>query len=309
MTRMGFVLLTGLLIWTSCTKATLHYYGRDRGLVQIYPDRSVHALPALEYYFYSADVPETIRENSDGEGNFEGELPCTTYRTIATNTAAAVDGSVAFTTDSYESATVTALPTGQSYNQLSIVNSPLSIYSVVVEELIVTPDVRTYRPVPVLLTKQLEFVFVLSGGLETEVKTIAGVLPGVYASVYLSTGLPTPESTAQSPATAVRFDIAGQGDERKAEVSLFGLRHPEYGAVYTNSLELTLTMNDDSEETVSVDLTKELSDILSQNQGVLPQKTSVVIRLDRVSVDEAGDGITGSLLGWKVEEIGIITVY
>jgi hypothetical protein len=156
-----------------------------------------------------------------------------------------------------------------------------------------------------LLTKQLELVFVLSGGLETEVKTIAGVLPGVYSSVYLSTGLPTPETLIQSPNTAVRFDIAGQGDERKAEISLFGLRHPEYGAVYTNSLEFILDMDDESEEVV-IDLTKELSDILSQNQGVLPQKTSIIIRLERIPVGGIDGSIGGSISQWKVDGEEII---
>jgi hypothetical protein len=184
----------------------------------------------------------------------------------------------------------------------------LSIYSVVVEELIVRPDVRTYRPTPVLLTKQLELIFVLSGGLETEVKTIAGVLPGVYLSVYLATGLPTPETLIQSPNTAVRFDAVGEGNERRAQISLLGLRDPRYREVYTNNLEFALSMNDDSEEAVTVDLTNELSDILSLYQGVLPQETSVVIRLERIPVDGTEGGITGSLIGWKVEGVEIITV-
>jgi hypothetical protein len=160
----------------------------------------------------------------------------------------------------------------------------------------------------VLLTKQLELIFLLSGGLETEVKTITGLLSGIYSSVYLFTGLPTLEAVSKSPTTAVRFDIAGQGSERKAPIFLLGLCNPGYGTVYTNSLELTLAMNNGSGEAVSVDLTKNLSDILSQYQGVLPQKSSVVIRLEKTSVGGAGGGVMGSIAQWTVENGEIITV-
>jgi hypothetical protein len=319
---MGFVLSAGLLLlWTSCTKAHLYYYERE--LVRIYPDRTVHALPALEYHFYSG-TQEPIRANSDNQGNFEGELLFGTYRVIATNTAAATNGSVAFSTSSYESATVTAQPTEQMRSQLSTVNSQLSteqtrsqlstlnsqlstVYSVVVEELSVRHGMQPYRPTPVLLTKQLELVFTLSGGLETEIKSIAGVLPGVYSAVYLATGLPTPEAVTQSPNTAVRFNAVGQGTERKAEVSLLGLRNPEYGAAYTNSLELTLSMNDDSEEAVIIDLTQELSDIFALYQGVLPSEISVEIQLERSPTGGVEGTIGGSIKQWKVagEEITV----
>jgi hypothetical protein len=306
-------------------------------MVHIYPDRSVHALPALEYYFYDADGKEKFRFNSDDEGNFEGELLFGTYRVIAANTAAATDGNVVFAMNSYESATVsinngqwtndnagspapqatTVQPNSQlsivnsqlnTRSQLSIVNCQLSIYSVVVPELTVMLNIPPYRPAPMLLTKRLELIFTLSDGLDAEVESIAGVLPGIYSSVYLATGLPTPEAVSQSPATAVRFDAVGKGDERRAQISLPGLGHPEYGAVYTNSLELTLAMNDGSGEALTVDLTKDLSDILSQNQGVLPQNTSVIIRLERASVSGTGGGITGSLLEWKVGGVEMITV-
>jgi hypothetical protein len=298
MTRIGFVLLIGLLLWTSCTKARLYY--QEQEMVRIYPDRSVYDLPALEYYFYATDGEETIRANSDNQGNFEGELTFGTYRVIATNTTTATNGSVAFTTDSYEQATVTVQPTEQT-RALSTLNAQLStIYSVVVEELPVRRGIQTYRPVPLLLTKQLELVFVLSGGLETEVKTIVGVLPGIYSSVYLATGLPTSEALTQSSTTAVRFDIAGQGDERETQVSLLGLRDPRYREVYVNNLDLTLAMNDDSEEAVTIDLSNELSDLLSLYQGVLPPESSVTIRLERNPVGGVDASIDGSISKWEV---------
>jgi hypothetical protein len=297
---MGFVLSTGLLLlWTSCTKAVFFHHEREN--VRIYPDRSVYALPALEYHFYSG-TQEPIRANSDNQGNFEGELLFDTYRVIATNTAAATGGNVVFSMDSYESATVSVESyDAASRSQLSTLNSQLStVYSVVVPELAVKLDIQPYRPTPALLTKQLKLIFMLSGGLETEVKTITGILPGIYFSVYLSTGLPTSEATTQSPTTVVRFGIAGQGDEREAQLFLLGLRHPEYGAVYTNRLELTLGMNDGSEAPVSIDLTDELSDLLSQYQGVLPAESFVEIRLEKTPVGGVDGSIGGSISKWTV---------
>jgi hypothetical protein len=160
----------------------------------------------------------------------------------------------------------------------------------------------------VLLTKQLKLVFTLSDGLDAEVKSIAGVLPGIYSAVYLSTGLPTPEAAAQSLTTAVRFDIAAQGSERKAQIFLLGLCHPEYGTVYTNQLELTLTMNDGSVVDVVIDLTKDLSDILSQYRGVLPTESFVDIRLEKISVGGTGGGVMGSVTQWTAEGNEIVTV-
>jgi uncharacterized lipoprotein YbaY len=275
-------------------------------MVRIYPDRSVYDLPALEYYFYATDGQETIRANSDNQGNFEGELPFGTYQVIATNTAVATSGNVAFATDSYEQVTVSTLPT-EPHNQPSTLSSQLStVYSVVVPELDVKPGIQTYRPVPVLLTKHLELIFVLSGGLETEIKSIAGVLPGIYSSVYLSTGLPTSEALSQSPTTVVRFVTTGQGAERKEQIFLFGLRDPERGAAYTNSLELTVAMNDGDEETLSIDLTNDLSALLSRYQGALPPESSLTIRLDNNPGGSINGSVGGSISQWKVDEEEII---
>jgi hypothetical protein len=107
---------------------------------------------------------------------------------------------------------------------------------------------------------------------------------------------------------AVRFDIAAQGSERKAEISLLGLRHPEYGAAYTNSLRLTLSMNNGSGEAVAIDLTKELSDLLSRYRGVLPTNSSMTIRLEKTSVGGIGGGVAGSIAQWTSGDDENITV-
>jgi hypothetical protein len=66
-------------------------------------------------------------------------------------------------------------------------------------------------------------------------------------------------------------------------------------------------MNDSSEETVSIDLTNELSDIFALYQGVFPAKISVEIRLERTPAGGVDGGIGGSIQQWRVsgEEINV----
>jgi hypothetical protein len=246
------------------------------GFVQIYPDRSHHALPKLEYRFYSEDTC-LVRE-SDDEGNFEGEFFPGVYRVLATNVDAP---GVAFSgLERFDKATASAQPT---------VNS--GVYSVVVERLEV-PDDGTVRiePLPALLTKQLVLVFSLLDGLDTEVTSLSGELPGVYPSVYLATGLPSEESVEQSPSTSVRFSVAGQGVQREAEIGLFGLRNPGAEPTYTNDLSLTLTLYNGREKATTIPLTTILSDIISGNNGKLPVHVSFLIELTR-QVDDIKGGI------------------
>jgi hypothetical protein len=293
-------------MWTSCTKGVLRY--PEMSMVQIYPELSdKQALPTLDYYFYSTDQ-DFFRLSSNALGYFEGNIPYGTYRVIATNTAAN-EGNVVFnnirnydeatvsvdssqlTVDSDDAASRSSRSTVNS--QLSTVNSQRStVYSVFVKELVATSNTQPYCPPTKVLTKRLELDFTLEDGLETEVKSITGVLPGVYSAVYLATGLPTTEATNQSPNTAVRFDVVGKGNKRKAQIGLFGLRDPERGTVYTNILELTLN-TDNGYELVTIDLTEELSRILSKYGGSLPQEISADIKLTAVGP------IQGSITGWE----------
>jgi hypothetical protein len=251
-------------------------------MVRIFPDRSVHALPKLEYNFYGANT--YLLRGSDDEGKFEGKLPPDVYRVLATNADAA---GVTFSgMESFDLATVT----------MDNVNSQLStLYSVAIEQLEVSDYGNILRePSPVLLTKQLVFVFTLVDGLDTEVASMSGSLPGVYPSLRLSTGLPSPESVTQSLSTSVRFKVVEQGVQRSVQIGLFGLRDPENGLVYTNDLALTLALNDGGEEETTIPLTNTLSEIISGNGGVLPSLVYVSIELKTSAVT----GITGSITAW-----------
>jgi hypothetical protein len=271
-----------LLFLLSCIERNLVYLG----MVRIFPDRSVHALPKLEYNFYGEDT-YLLRE-SDDEGNFEGELPPDVYRILATNVDA--PGVVFSEMDSFDLATVT----------MDNVNSQLStVYSVVVEQLEVSDYGNILRePLPALLTKQLVFVFTLVDGLDTEVASITGELPGIYPSLRLSTGLPSPESVTQSLSTSVRFKVVEQGMQRSVQIGLFGLRDPENGLVYTSDLALACASSGGDEEETTIPLTSVLSEIISENGGVLPPLVYISVELKRTQ-PPTEVGITGSITAWK----------
>lgn len=276
--------VTGICFW-ACTKANIDY--REPTKIQIYPEQSEYVLPTLAYYFYNTDgqTPYIVKE-SDANGNFEGTLPAGTYRVIGTNTQAK---DVVFTgMDSYETAVVRANREGSNRltsrsDGYTMLLQPALVYSTVIGELVVTEN-QTIRkePVPVLLTKQLNLVFTMQNGLDAEVLSMTGVLPGIYPAVYLYTCQET--EIERSPDMAVSFETVGDGGERKAQISLFGLCNPEGGQAYNNTLALELTMTDGSVEDMAVDLTDVLSDIIQQNQGTIPVEVSLEVGIEKVGM-------------------------
>jgi hypothetical protein len=296
---LAFGCCIGILL--SCTRAEIVYIRDPKGLVQIYLEYSGDTLPDIEYYFYNAgdSEAEPLRfESTDDEGNFEGELPVGVYRVIATNTGAS---HVEFTgSENYTDFIVKAanpddagVRAAEDYTMLL---QPDSVYSIVVGELSVT-DNDTIRKdtVPVLLTKQLNLEFVMEDGLGTETVSMTGLLPGVYPGVYLYTRAGW--QIEDSPERAVNFETVAEGsDKRKAKILLFGVLDPEYGATYTNVMELYLTMTDERVVTAKVDLTTILSDAIANHNGVIPWDIPVSIHVEKTSI-----GVGAEVEGW-VEE-------
>jgi hypothetical protein len=296
------------LFAVSCTEAAYHHRNLEpgTGIVRIRPDQSVYTLPALQYHFYNVDatLPVIVRLG-DNKGNFEGALPEGAYRVIATNTDAAANGNVAFNDmNSYETAnvsvdnsqlTVESLPDN---TQRSTFNCQLStVNSVVVDNLVVTASGSPiHRPEPALLTKQLELVFALRDNLGSSVTELTGLLPGVYPSLVLHTGRPSDESIDQSLQTAIRFTAAGQDGQRQASVGLFGICNPEYGLVYRNIMQIDMLMDDNSRQTVTLDVTNVFTDIIAWNQGDIPPNLTLYIEIKQTTI-----GIGGIVTGWSNE--------
>jgi len=290
----------------SCTRADIMYVQVPvvEGSVQIYPDMSKHTLPAMKYHFYNTDTDqEYIVRSCDGIGNFDATLPVGTYRVIATNTSAS---NVEFTgMNSHETAIVKAhsqnsrLFISRSGNYTMLLQ-PDNVYSTIVEELVVTEN-NTVRltPVPTLLTKQLNLVFSMQSGLDTEVASMTGVLPGIYPAVHLYTCEGT--QIEQSPEMAVNFETVAEGNERKAQISLFGVCDPAT-VDYTNNLELELTMKDGSTSNVTLDLTEVISDIMEKNEGSIPPELSIPIEVTKTETDDIKVGV--EVGGWIEEGEG-----
>jgi hypothetical protein len=286
-----------------CTEIEIDYTPYQKvSVLQINPDQSTYTLPAMQYYFYDPDTFHLWI--SDDNGNFMGSLPMGIYRVLATN---AYTRNVTFSgMQSYRTAVAEAnpeLPDGRRSvsraENYTMLLQPDSIYSIVIEELVDTVlEPPVYRPAPVLLTKQLELAFNLRDDLESSVVGLKGVLPGIYPSISLNDRVPTGESLIRSLSTATRFEASGQGSARKAPVSLWGIRNPEYGSVYRNALSVYLSMNDGSEQTVTVDMTGVLTDIMRWNQGVIPRKLILYIEIKRAA---SGIGVEGAVTAWNDE--------
>jgi hypothetical protein len=295
----------------SCTE--YHFSSpSDSFMVRIRPDNSHYKynLSGLEYRFYGTDT--CIIRSGDARGNFEGRLSRGTYRVLATNTNAE---RATFTgLNTYDGATVGAPAVSGSEDtdpdipeQWSPVDTVDNVYSVYVEELKVSAGGAVEKtPLPVLLTRELVFVFSLSGGLGTGVTSISGTLPGVFPSVRLSTGLPSSESLNQSRRTAVVFSAPATDGKCSARIGLLGLRDPEEGSAYTCNLSLSLLMNGGDKEETEISLTSLFSEIFMKNGGTLPQQLYIYITI-AVEASEIG-GVGGSILGWGTGEEENLTI-
>lgn len=287
-------------ILSSCTRADIHYpeVVSEKGYVQIYPDMSEHTLPAVEYHFYNTDgKTEYLCLSCDGKGNFNGTLPTGTYRVIATNTAAS---NVKFSAmDSHETAIVRAASLNNrqaiSRADYSMLSQPDNVYSTVLDELVVVADKSVrMEPLPTLLTKHLNLIFTMQGNLETDVVAMTGVLPGIYPAMHLYTC--EGREIDQSPDMAINFETEQTGNQRKAQISLFGLCDPEYGDNYTNKLELELTMQDGTTANTTLNLTDIISDVIKQNQGDIPLDLTIPIEVKETEI-----GIVGEVGDWIAE--------
>ena len=131
----------------------------------------------------------------------------------------------------------------------------------------------------------------MQDGLANEVTDMTGILPGVYPAIHLYTHQGV--NLESSPDMAISFETTRDGNERNAQIFLFGLCDPAHGETYTNQLELHLTLSDGSTTTVLFDLTAVLSNSIAQNGGVLPFEVPIHIQLTKTAV-----GVSASVEGW-----------
>lgn len=263
------------------------------GYLFIYPDNSEYTLPALSYHFYNMDGrTECLTAACDGRGNFEGRIPAGTYRVIAVNTNAA---NITFTgLDRCE----TAMATDQSVSTRSVHSAGLpSVYTVVLGDFDVVPsDTLHHAPLPELLTRHVRIRFLLGPNLLPLVSGIKGTLGGVYPSVRLFSGELHHDNIQNISLATIEFIADSKQQEWSAMVSVFGICDPAYGAAYTSTLNLTLTLTDGREVSAQADLTNQLSEIIDQSGGVIPISLELEMEIEP---DEAG--FTINIVGWEAD--------
>lgn len=287
---------------SSCTQADIHYRPTADldGLVRIYPDVSVHTLPALSYHFYNTDPQQDCTVlPCDGAGNFDGRLSLGRYQAIGVNlNAANVDF---LDIDNFELATaqVSRMEIDpDSRAPFALLAQPGMVYSVVPEGFeVVAGDTVWRQPEPRLLTRTVNLRFVLGPNLLGEATAMAGVIHGVYPSVNLSTGLCDNHWDENIGMSTVNFVATATTEGYGAIIRLFGMGDPDYGNNYTNTLAVMITLAGGKSETLGIDLTEALSDIIKDAGGQLPQEITLRVDLDRTPI-----GLDAVAVAWLDNE-------
>lgn len=284
-----FLWLTGLLfLWTSCTEMdVITCPSTGSGYLRIHPDQNTYALPAMRYHFYNRDgLTPVLTRPCDGNGNFEGDLPAGVYRVIAVNTVA---DKVTFSgMDRYETATVMAAPHSlrNILPDVQLYHQPGKVYAVNLGDFTVADrDTLRFAPLPELLIRRIRIRFLLSGQLQGQLSGITGRISGVYPSVRLFGYTPWIPEGVDIAGSSVRFSAMQEELNWTTMLDVFGLCHPDYGRMYTNTLELVLTLNDGRQASSHVDLTGQLSDIIDQSGGVIPLTLSLELAVDAIGAD------------------------
>lgn len=308
--RVWIILCLCLYIFTaiSCTEATVTRCTlvTVEGYLKIYPDNTEYVLPAMRYHFYNMDGETAyLSLPCDGVGNFEGSIPTSTYKVLANNLNA--DGVTFNGLESYETATVTVLPhVGTQVvrtNQYTLLQQPNKVYSVIVDDLdVISTEILEHTPVPILLNKYVRIRFNLSNELQTRVVGLEGVLQGIYSTVHLFSCEPI---IVDSPLDyGIHFTAQKYDGYWETTSGVFGIHNPEYGELYTNILGIWLTLAGGRVVEVESDLTTQLSEIMSQNDGVIPVTLTLELVLEYTEA-----GIVIDILPWDSDGSFDIELY
>jgi len=259
----------------------------------------------------------------DGQGNFSGSLPVGSYHVLAVNRD--VVGGEYQAMERYETARV-SLTTNISEGVMSRsdtlrhcerseaiqlthleldyfgvsarndvtrltygVPSLGLVYSTVLQNITIEPGGSvTHTPAPVLLTRTLTFRFDVASSLMNRLTGLQGSVQGVYPSVHLFSQATADEEIARGPDLRTSFEATSDGTQWQAVVTTFGLRDPQHGEAYENTLSLTLTLGSET-TTVEVDLTEPLSVIMDKYEGnlpiAIPLEMNIVLEWDGVEVE------------------------
>lgn len=298
------------LMATGCTKAVIEQLP-DKSEVNVLLEWDATEQPmGMKFYFYPAEGESVglIQAETSSEG-YRGELGAGRYRVLAYNTDAT--GVQLSGMESYETAMVEAAMMPTRADGIALIAQPSVLYS---GTAVAVLEVRLFEPlhrniVPKQLTRTLTLKFAtekLAG-----VNSVEGELRGLFSSVMLATGEATTSAREQARQVGTRFSTPVVPANTTVKVSYFGILSPEEGA-YKNEMPLTLKGDNGWEQTTTVDMTKVLTDIVSQEQGgeyEFEMEDNIEIEVKPTPVGISASVVSWTRMGEGEGEFSYITYY
>lgn len=304
--RPARVMMLGVAVLSlaGCVKRELEIRP-DEGYVEIALDWSkAQSSRSARYLFYN-ESGALVKEVSGVSDCFKGVLPTGVYRLIVHNTdAGQVDWQGC---EKYESAEVFAKETNYSEGHhpaegVPCIQEPREVFatggcneSETVE--VRRMDTTRLSVTPAELTKQVAIRFTVE---VTSVRALHGVLGGVSHGYFPGKGCHNASSSCAVEFTAAPGTKAAS-DAYTARVNVFGLLTTAQSPAGTNTVHVTLDLDDGSQMTGTFDITPALQRILASNGGVLPVEIPLEITL-RMQVQ--GVGLSATVQPWDLSGTG-----
>ena len=285
------VLGAAVLSLTGCVKRELEVRP-DEGYVEIALDwTQAQSSRSARYLFYN-EAGVLVKEVSGVSDCFKGTLPTGTYRLIVHNTDA---GQVDWRgCEKYESAEVFAKETNYSEGHhpaegVPCIQEPREIFAtggcnesetVEVRQM----DTTLLSVTPVELTKRVAIRFTVEVNGDASVQALRGVLGGVSHGYFPGKGCHNASSSCAMEFTAAPGTKAASL-AYNTELNVFGLLTTAQSPAGTNTVHVTLDLDDGSQVTGTFDITPTLQRILASGGGAFPVEIPLDVTL---RVQEAG---------------------
>lgn len=306
--RPAEVLLLGaaVLSLAGCVKRDLEVRS-DESYVEIALDWSgAGTSPRSARYLFYNEAGSLVKEVSGVTDCFKGTLPVGNYRVVVHNTDA---GQVDWRgTEQYESAEVFAKTTDYSTGHhpaegVPCILEPREVFAaggcnesetVEVRQM----DTTRLSVTPVELTKRVAVRFTVDAADGQSVQALYGVLSGVSHGYFPGKGCHNTSSSCAVEFMAV-LGTKAASSAYKTEVNVFGLLTTAQSPAGTNTVHVTLSMDDGSQIKGVFDITPALQRILASGGGDFPVEIplEVALRVQKAGLsatvepwDESGGG-------------------
>lgn len=306
--RPASALLLGVAVLSlaGCVKRELEIRP-DEGYVEIALDwTGTGTSPRSARYLFYNETGALVKEVSGVTDCFKGTLPVGNYRVVVHNTDA---GQVDWRgTEQYESAEVFAKTTDYSMGHhpgegVPCIQEPRDVFAaggcnesetVEVRQM----DTTRLSVTPVELTKRVAVRFTVDAADGQSVQALHGVLSGVSHGYF-----PGKRCHNASSSCAVEFmavpETKAASSAYTTEVNVFGLLTTSQSPAGTNTVHVTLSMDDGSQIKGVFDITPTLQLILVSGGGAfpveIPLEVTLLVRETDLSAtvepwDESGEG-------------------